>query len=69
MVQKRYQHYTKDGIVWTPWFNTTYKDKDLKRIQKEDKWQLSPKLSNEFRIAQVEETEDKKKKEPKKKKK
>ena len=28
-LQKRYQHWTKDGITWTDWFNTTTKTESL----------------------------------------
>lgn len=62
MIQKRYQHYTKDGIMWTEWFNVAGNDEDLKIIQKENKWQMNSKLKNEFRIAPVEEKKETKKK-------
>ncbi len=62
MIQKRYQHYTKDGIMWTEWFNVAGNDEDLKTIQKENKWQMNSKLKNEFRIAPVEEKKETKKK-------
>lgn len=50
MIQKRYQHYTKDGIVWTDWFDTAKNDSELNVLKKEDKYQLKNKLLNEFRI-------------------
>ena len=40
MLQKRYQYYSKQGISWTPWFNTN-------GIQ--EPWQLNGKLRNEYR--------------------
>jgi len=50
MVQKRYQRFTKDGIVWSSWMNFCNDDSKLEYLQKEEKWQLKPKLKNEFRI-------------------
>lgn len=38
--QKRYQMFTKNGIVWSEWFNWS---------GTEEKWQLKPKLRNEYR--------------------
>lgn len=38
--QKRYQMFTKNGIVWSEWFNWS---------GTEEKWQLKPKLLNEYR--------------------
>ena len=37
---KRYQCYTRGGIVWTDWFRWTGKDNP--------KWQLKGKLLNEY---------------------
>ena len=39
--QKRYQYYTRNGIVWTEWFNS--------KAIVEEKWQLKGKLLNEYR--------------------
>lgn len=41
MIYKRYQYYSRDGIVWTDWFkwNSTIRDK----------WQLKNKLLNEYK--------------------
>ena len=39
--QKRYQYYTRNGIVWTEWFNS--------KVIVEEKWQLKGKLLNEYR--------------------
>lgn len=38
---KRYQYYSKDGIVWTDWFvyDSEYKEK----------WQMKNKLLNEYK--------------------
>ena len=38
--QKRYQMFTKNGIVWSEWFNWS---------GLEEKWQLKGKLLNEYR--------------------
>lgn len=50
MIQKRYQRFSKDGIVWSSWMNYCEDDSQLDKLQKENKWQLKPKLKNEFRI-------------------
>ena len=39
--QKRYQYYSRNGIVWTEWFNS--------KAAVEEKWQLKGKLLNEYR--------------------
>ena len=41
MVLKRYQYYSKEGIMWTEWFpwESTIRDK----------WQLKNKLLNEYK--------------------
>lgn len=41
MTYKRYQMYTRDGIVWSSWFKW---DSDNR-----DPWQLKNKLKNEYR--------------------
>ena len=41
-MQKRYEHYTKNGIEWTPWF-----DYDGEEYE----WQMKNKLRNEYREA------------------
>ena len=40
MTKKRYQYYSKDGIVWSNWFKPV---SDLK-----EKWQLKNKLLNDY---------------------
>lgn len=50
MIQKRYQHFSPDGIIWTPWNNFEKDDTQLVRLQTEEKWQLKGKLLNEYRI-------------------
>lgn len=40
MTYKRYQMYTRDGIVWSDWFKW---DSDNR-----DPWQLKNKLKNEY---------------------
>ena len=49
MIQKRYQYYTSDGIKWSPWRNYTADDNELERLERDEKWQLKPKLLNEYR--------------------
>ena len=39
-MEKRYEHYTKNGIEWTSWFEW-----DGEKY----KWQLKNKLKNEYR--------------------
>lgn len=39
-MEKRYEHYTKNGIEWTDWFEW-----DGEKY----KWQLKNKLRNEYR--------------------
>ena len=41
MIYKRYQYWSRDGIVWTDWFKW---NSDLR-----DKWQLKNKLLNEYK--------------------
>lgn len=43
-LQMRYQYLSKDGIAWTPWFNTTV---DTKRTYQYTSGKL--KLKNEYR--------------------
>lgn len=51
MILKRYQYYSREGIVWTEWFNYNEDDNLLSVLQKNEKYQLlNPKLLNEFRI-------------------
>lgn len=50
MIQKRYQRFVRGGIIWSSWFNYCEDDSQLKTIKKENKWQLKPKLKNEFRV-------------------
>jgi len=50
MIQKRFQYFTKQGIVWTEWRDYCEDDSQLSRLQTEEKYQLKPKLLNEFRI-------------------
>ena len=39
---KRYQRFTKDGIVWTRWF-------EVQENAEREKWQLKNKLLNEYK--------------------
>ena len=50
MIQKRYQTFSSQGIIWTEWYDYIEDDSKLEYLQKEDAWQLKPKLKNEFRI-------------------
>ena len=43
--QKRYQYRTRNGIVWSDWFNS--------KVIVEEKWQLKGKLRNEYRTIQA----------------
>ena len=40
MLYKRYQYYSKDGIVWTNWFKCRYEENEKK--------QMGNKLLNEY---------------------
>ena len=51
MIQKRYQIISKEGVIWTKWFNYCPDDTALSRFQSEEKYQLrDSKLMNEFRV-------------------
>ena len=50
MVQKRYQIFTPEGVSWTDWINYEADDSKLSYLQKEEAWQLKPKLKNEYKI-------------------
>ena len=50
MIQKRYQYWVREGVVWTPWADYCEDDSQLKEIEKMYKWQLKNKLKNEFRV-------------------
>lgn len=50
MIQKRYQHISRNGIEWTNWYDYSPHDHLLKVFQKEEKWQLKNHLLNEFRV-------------------
>lgn len=50
MIQKRYQFQGKSGIEWTEWFDFCEDDSKLDFFQKEEKYQLKPKLLNEYKI-------------------
>jgi hypothetical protein len=51
MIQKRFQHYTKNGIEWTQWFDyKTGDESEVKQLKKDCRWQLkSQQLLNDFR--------------------
>ncbi len=50
MIQKRFQTYTNEGIVWSDWYNFIEDDSKLEYLQKEEKYQYGKKLLNEYRI-------------------
>jgi hypothetical protein len=50
MIQKRFQRYSSNGIVWTDWVNFEKDDSKLSYFIKEEPYQLKPKLKNEYRI-------------------
>ena len=50
MIQKRFQYWTAQGVVWSNWFNYCKNNGQLKDLQVNEKWQLKNKLLNEFRI-------------------
>ena len=50
MIQKRYQYISSEGIKWTEWSDYMDDDSKLEYLQKEEKYQLKPKLLNEYRI-------------------
>lgn len=50
MIQKRFQYHSKQGITWTEWRNYCDDDSQLSSLQEEEKYQLKPKLLNEYRI-------------------
>lgn len=50
MVQKRYEYMSREGVKWTPWSDYCEDDSQLSRLQKEEQWQLKPRLRNEYRI-------------------
>ena len=50
MIQKRYQYWAHEGVIWTPWADYCEDDSQLKEIEKMYKWQLKNKLKNEFRV-------------------
>jgi len=50
MIQKRYQYWSRDGIVWTSWINYCEDDSQLEELKETYKWQLKNKLKNEFRL-------------------
>lgn len=59
-IEKRYQHWSRDGIVFTPWFKIRDTDEDYEHLVKEEKWQMKNKLKNEYRIVQEDNNNNKK---------
>ena len=50
MIQKRYQYYNSTGVEWTDWTDYIEDDSKLEYLQREEAYQLKPKLRNEYRI-------------------
>ena len=50
MIQKRYQYFSSTGVSWTEWKDYIADDSKLEYLQKEEPYQLKPKLRNEYRI-------------------
>jgi len=50
MIQKRYQYFSREGKVWTKWFDFCKDDSQLERLKKENKWQMKNQLLNDYRI-------------------
>lgn len=50
MIQKRYQYNSSKGIQWTPWKSFEKDNTKLSYLQAEEKWQLKPRLLNEYRV-------------------
>lgn len=50
MIQKRYEYWSKEGKVFSPWFDYEQDDSLLTTLEAKEKWQLQNKLRNEFRI-------------------
>lgn len=48
MIYKRFQHYTKNGVVWTPWF-PMITSSTVAELKKNCKWQLNRKLLNDYK--------------------
>jgi hypothetical protein len=50
MIFKRYQYISSNGIEWTDWAPYMDDDSKLEYLQKEEAWQLKPKLKNQYKI-------------------
>lgn len=50
MIQKRFQYYSAEGVIWSNWFDFTEHDDLLECLQKKENRQLG-KLKNEYRYA------------------
>ena len=50
MIEKRYEFYSREGVKWTEWTPYCPDDSLLKEFQTKEKWQLTNKLRNEFRV-------------------
>ena len=50
MIQKRYERFGPNGVEWTEWRDYIEDDSKLEYLQKEEPYQLKPKLRNEYRV-------------------
>jgi hypothetical protein len=51
MIQKRYEYLSKEGKVWSDWYDYEDDDTQLEELSK-NIWQLKNKYKQEFRIKQ-----------------
>lgn len=50
MIEKRYEYMGPKGKQWTQWMDFCKDDSKLEYLQTEEKYQLKPRLLNEYRI-------------------
>lgn len=50
MIQKRYEYMGPKGKQWTEWLDFDEDDSKLESFNANDRYQLKPKLLNEYRI-------------------
>ena len=50
MIQKRFEYFTSEGVKWTDWSDYIEDDSKLEYLQREEAYQLKPKLRNEYRV-------------------
>ena len=49
MIQKRYQYWSSEGIVWTPWFDYSKGNQDTLTVLQHTESIQNKKLRNDFR--------------------